>query len=214
MKPLPALILAFSWLLLACAPAAPGQMGGGNVAAAPPQAGTPDTTPASEPAPAAARPAATPREADPDDPLCAPLILDADPGFGTHVVMRRLPSQGDLEELSFISGLRQVLVALPEWPATYAALRPIQQVVLPQGTELVVLVPGWPPTREALGAWDLLDANVRLIVVVSGPPADRALITELNRIRTLDRVIAQMEHPSRSGFERLQRPLSFRVLRK
>ena len=211
MKPLPALIVALSWLLLACAP---GQMGGGNVAAAPPQAGTPDTTPASEPASAAVRPAPTPREADPDDPLCAPLILDADPGFGTHVVMRRLPTQGDLEELSFISGIRQVLVALPEWPATYAALRPIQQVILPQGTELVVLVPGWPPTREALGAWDLLDANVRLIVVVSGPPADRALITELNRIRTLDRVIAQMEHPSRSGFERLQRPLSFRVLRK
>jgi hypothetical protein len=36
----------------------------------------------------------------------------------------------------------------------------------------------------------------------------------MNRIRTLDRIIAQMEHPSRSGFERLQRPLSFRVLKR
>jgi hypothetical protein len=214
MKPLSALIPVLSLLLLACAPAAPGRLGGGDVAAAPPHAGSQDTTVASAPPPATPRPASPPRGADSDDPLCAPLILDADPGFGTHVVMRRLPTQGDLEELSFISGLRQVLVALPEWPATYAALRPIQQVILPQGTELVVLVPGWPPTREALGAWDLLDANVRLIVVVSGPPADRALITEMNRIRTLDRIIAQMEHPSRSGFERLQRPLSFRVLRR
>jgi len=212
MKPLRALIPALSLLLLACAPAAPGRLGGGDVAAAPPQGGSQDSTVAAAPPPAAPKPAPTPRETGPDDPLCAPLILDADPGFGTHVVMRRLPTQGDLEELSFISGLRQVLVALPEWPATYAALRPIQQVILPEGTELVVLVPGWPPTREALGAWDLLDANVRLIVVVSGPPADRALITEMNRIRTLDRIIAQMEHPSRTGFERLQRPLSFRVL--
>jgi hypothetical protein len=214
MKPLSALIPVLSLLLLACAPAAPGRLAGGDVAAAPPHAGTPDTTVASAPSPAPPGPASPPRGADSDDPLCAPLILDADPGFGTHVVMRRLPTQGDLEELSFISGLRQVLVALPEWPATYAALRPIQQVILPEGTELIVLLPGWPPTREALGAWDLLDANVRLIVVVSGPPADRALITEMNRIRTLDRIIAQMEHPSRSGFERLQRPLSFRVLRK
>jgi hypothetical protein len=148
-----------------------------------------------------------------EEALCAPLILDADPGFGTHVVMRRLPNQADLEELSFITGLRQVLVALPEWPADYAALRPMQQVILPIGTELVVLLPGWPPSRAALGAWDLLDANVRVIVVVPGPPGDRALITEMNRMRALERIIAQMEHPSRSGFERLQRPLSFRVLR-
>ena len=106
-----------------------------------------------------------------------------------------------------------MLIALPEWPADYAALQPMQQVIMPIGTELIVLLPGWPPSRAALGAWDLLDANVRVIVVVPGPPGDRALITEMNRMRALDRIIAQMEHPSRSGFERLQRPLSFRVLR-
>jgi len=36
MKPLRALIPALSLLLLACAPAAPGRLGGGDVAAAPP----------------------------------------------------------------------------------------------------------------------------------------------------------------------------------
>lgn len=152
---------------------------------------------------------------DADDPLCAPLLLDpgGDAGFGTHVVMRRLPTAADLQDLSFISGLRQVLVALPEWPAGYEQLQPIQQAILPQGVELVVLLPGWPPTREALGAWNLVTANPRLILVVDGPPADRSLIIELNRLRSLERVIAQMPHPSRSGFERLQRPLSFRVLK-
>jgi len=54
---------------------------------------------------------------------------------------------------------------------------------------------------------------VRLIMIVDGPPADRSLIMELNRVRNLERVIAQMERPDRSGFERLQRPLSFRVVR-
>ncbi len=208
MKAIQALIPALSLLLLACAPAAPGRLGADDSIAAAPAASDGSS------APAPAKPASPPREANADDPLCAPLILDADPGFGTHVVMRRLPNQADLEELSFTNGLRQVLVALPEWPATYAALRPIQQVILPQGTELVVLLPGWPPTREALGAWDLVDANLRIIVVVPGPPGDRALITEMNRMRSLERIIAQMEHPSRSGFERLQRPLSFRVLRR
>jgi hypothetical protein len=145
--------------------------------------------------------------------MCAPLLLDSDLGFGTHVVMRRLPTVADLDELSFITGLRQVVVALPEWPAGYAELRPLQQAVLPGGAQVVVLLPGWPPTREALGAWNLVGGNLRVILLVDGPPADRALITEINRMRSLERVIAQMEHPSRSGFERLQRPVSFRVLR-
>jgi hypothetical protein len=161
-----------------------------------------------------AAPAPRVREADPDDPLCAPLLLDSDFGFGTHVVMRRLPNAADLNDLGFVTGLRQLLVVLPEWPSGYAALRPLQQAVLPDGAEVVVLLPGWPPTREALGAWNLVGGPLRVILVVDGPPADRALILELNRMRALERVIAQMEHPSRSGFERLQRPLSFRVLKK
>jgi hypothetical protein len=188
--PLPLIAL----LALACAPASP------PVAAQVPPAGT-------------AAPAA-PRETNPDDPLCAPLLLDSDPGFGTHVVFRHLPNAKDMEDLRFLNGLRQILVALPEWPATYAELQPMQQAILPDGAMLVVLLPGWPPTREALGAWNLVGGALRVILVVDGPPADRALLTEINRMRALERVIVQMDYPSRSGFERLQRPLSFRVLRR
>ena len=127
--------------------------------------------------------------------------------------MRRLPTVADLEDLNFVTGLRQLLIALPAWPASYEPLRPLQQTVLPDGASIVVLLPGWPPSRAALGAWNLVGGNLRVILVVPGPPADRSLITELNRMRSLERVIVQMEHPSRSGFERLQRPLSFRVLK-
>ena len=210
---LPALAL----LLEACAPA--GRGGGIAVAQAPPAPASERQTSAS-PTPAAASEQRAPdtrfplpREANPDDPLCAPLLIEPDLGFGTHVVMRRLPTAADLEDLRFVSGLRQVLVALPEWPAGYAEIKPLQQAFLPEGAELVVLLPGWPPTREALGAWNLVGGNIRLILIVNGPPADRALIAEINHVRTLERVIAQMDRPERTGFERLQRPLSFRVLK-
>jgi hypothetical protein len=186
----PALPALLAVSLLACAPSVPA-------------GGPPPAPPSSAPI----------GRFDSDDPMCAPLLLDNDLGFGTHVVMRRLPTAVDMDELSFITGLRQVVVALPAWPESYDELRPIQQAILPGGAQLVVLLPGWPPTREALGAWNLLTGAPRVILLVDGPPADRALITEINRMRALERVIAQMEHPSRSGFERLQRPLSFRVLR-
>ena len=188
--------------LMACAPSSAG--GGPREAPAPPSAA--GSVAAETPAP--------PREANPDDPLCAPLLIEQDFGFGTHVVMRRLPNAADLEELRFLGGLRQVVLALPEWPATYADLKPLQQVILPEGVEVVVLLPGWPPTHEALGAWSLVGGALRVIIVVDGPPADRALIAELNHMRPLERIIAQMDNPSRTGFERLQRPLSFRVLKR
>ena len=174
----------------------------------------PDPALAAPPEPPARPAAPAPVDAGADDPLCAPLLLDSDYGFGTNVIMRRLPTVADLEDLRLVNGFRQLLLALPAWPATYAELKPLQQTVLPDGGELVVLLPGWPPTREALNAWNLVGGNLRIIVVVSGPPADRALIQEFNRLRALERVIAQMEQPSRSGFERLQRPLSFRVLHR
>ncbi len=195
----PASLVLLAVPILACAPIVPAT---GPAAPAPPASAAARTPPAP-----AARGYA-------DDALCAPLLLDdSDLGFGTHVVMRRLPTAADFDDLSFVTGLRQVIVALPEWPASYADLRPLQQAILPAGTQLIVLLPGWPRTREALGAWNLVTGAPRVIVVVDGPPADRAIITELNRMRALERVVAQMEHPSRSGFERLQRPLSFRVLR-
>jgi hypothetical protein len=189
---------ALTSLALACAP---GGHDSGPAAAAPPPA-------------AAASPAEhQPRANDVEDALCAPLVIEPDIGFGTHVVMRRLPDAADMDDLRGVTGLRQVVVALPDWPADFSALSPLQQAVLPPDAELVVLLPGWPPSRAALDAWNLLGGNVRLIMVVTGPPTDRSLILELNRVRNLERVIAQMPYPDRSGFERLQRPLSFRVVR-
>jgi hypothetical protein len=202
----PANLVLFAPLLLFFMACAPRATGAGPKGAAP----APPPTTAAVKAPAKA---SLPREANPDDPLCAPLLIDQDFGFGTHVVMRRLPDAADLEDLRFISGLRQVLLALPEWPRTYADLKPLQQAIMPDGVELVVLLPGWPPSHEALGAWNLVSANLRLIMVVDGPPTDRAMIDELNHTRALERVIAQMDQPSRAGFDRLQRPLSFRVLK-
>jgi hypothetical protein len=38
------------------------------------------------------------------------------------------------------------------------------------------------------------------------------VVSDLNSMRGLERVVAQMDDPSRTGFERLQRPLSFRKL--
>jgi len=187
--PLRRIMLAAAALTLfafACAPAGEGP---GPAAAGPPPAAT-------TPPPAPARSA---QKEELDAALCAPLLIEQDLGFGTHVVMRRLPDASDISDLAT--------------PADFAGLSPLQNVVMPPDVQLVVLLPGWPPSRAALDAWNLLGGGVRLIMIVDGPPADRSLIMELNRVRNLERVIAQMERPDRSGFERLQRPLSFRVVR-
>src|SRR5262245_21675412 len=196
---------AFPMLVFACAP---GGHGPGPAAADPPAAAH-----AAAAAPATPTRPAAPARQTVEEALCAPLLIEPDIGFGTHVVMRRLPDLADIDDIDNVNGLRQIVLALPEWPADYGALAPLQQAALPPDVEMVVLLPGWPPTRAALDAWNLLGGGVRLILVVGGPPADRSLIAELNRVRNLERVIAQMEHPDRAGFERLQRPLSFRVVR-
>src|SRR5580765_7218504 len=68
-----ALLSSLLLLFLACAPRATG---------AGPQGAAPSAPPA---APAAnATPMVPPREADPDDALCAPLLIEQDFGFGTH----------------------------------------------------------------------------------------------------------------------------------
>jgi hypothetical protein len=206
--PLRRITLAAAALTLSALACAPGGQGPGPAAAdPPPSAGAVAAVPPT------ARPTPPTGQPDLEAALCAPILIEQDLGFGTHVVMRRLPDAADMDDLRVLNGLRQVVLALPEWPADYAALAPLQHAVLPTDVELVVLLPGWPPTRAALDAWNLLGGNLRLILVVGGPPADRALISELNRVRNLERVIAQMEYPDRSGFERLQRPLSFRVVR-
>jgi len=72
------------------------------------------------------------------------------------------------------------------------------------------VLPGYPPSREAAEAWNYVNARLRLVVVVPGPPPNSTVANDLNAMRYLERVVAQMDEPSRSGFERLQRPLSFR----
>ena len=100
-----------------------------SLAPAPTQARKPKPAPATESArvaaadvPAVPAPSAPVPAASADDPLCAPLLLDSDYGFGTHVVMRRLPNAADIEDLRFVDGFRQLVIALPAWPATYAEI--------------------------------------------------------------------------------------------
>lgn len=143
-----------------------------------------------------------------------PFLLDPlDLGFGSSVVFTRIPRPSDLSDLAYIANVSHVVLSLPAWPEGWEALRTLQSAPLPEGADLVVLLPGYPPSRQAAEAWNYLRKPLRLILIVDGPPADRSTILELNAIRGLERIIADMPEPSRSGFERLQRPLSFRVVR-
>lgn len=181
--------------------------------AAPPSAGP------SRSAPAADRAAA---DASPSSPLGSPfaergtrpglpLIIDrADMRIGTTVQYRRLPTPGELHDLTQLPGLARVVLSFDAWPLEYAGLDVLNQV--PQGVEAVVVLPGWPPTRASAEAWNYLNVPLRMVVVVPGPPPGIAEVTNLNLIRGLERVIAQMDEPSLSGFERLQRPMSFRKI--
>ena len=79
-----------------------------------------------------------------------------------------------------------------------------------ESPDVIVVLPGYPPNRAAAQAWNYVGARLRIVAVVPGAPASSTIIGDLNTMRGLERVIAQMDEPSRSGFERLQRPLSFR----
>lgn len=139
----------------------------------------------------------------------APLVLDrTDLRIGTTVHFERVPTASELHDLQQLLGLAHVVLDLPAWPSSYAELQPLDQA--PDGADVIVLLPGYPPTREAIAAWNLVTARLRLVLVVDGPPLSRGVTDDLNTMRGLERVIAQMDLPSRSGFERLQRPLSFR----
>ena len=139
----------------------------------------------------------------------SPLIIDrTDLRLGTTVQFSRIPTTGELHDLSLLLGLSHVVLTLPAWPEAYAPLQSLNGV--PPEADLIVVLPGYPPTREAAQAWNLVQARLRLVVVVSGPPPSPIVVGDLNGMRGLERIIAEMDDPSRSGFERLQRPLSFR----
>ena len=139
------------------------------------------------------------------------LLIDrTDMRIGTTVQYRHIPTPSELHDLTLLPGLSRVVLSFDEWPREYAPLQALDQT--PEGIELVAILPGWPPNRAAVDAWNYLRVPLRVIVIVPGAPASIEPIANLNEMRGLERVIAQMDAPSRQGFERLQRPLSFRKL--
>jgi hypothetical protein len=145
--------------------------------------------------------------------IAFPLVIDrSDLGLGTTVQFNRIPTVAELRDLAFVGSFRTLVLALPAWPAGYAAIEPLQQ--LPGEGETWVVLPGYPPSREAAQAWNELAVRLRMVVVVTEPPPSSAVVADLNTIRALDRLIAQTDDPRRTGFERFQRPLGFRVLRE
>ena len=140
-----------------------------------------------------------------------PLLIDRmDLRIGTTVQFRHIPTASELHDLTLLPGLSRVVLSFESWPSEYAPLQTLNQA--PQGVEVVAILPGWPPGRAAVDAWNYLQIPMRIIVIVPGPPPSVQQIGDLNEMRGLERVIAQMDTPSRQGFERLQRPLSFRKL--
>jgi hypothetical protein len=138
-----------------------------------------------------------------------PLVLDpADVALGLTAEYTRIPTASELSDLALGSGLQHVVVALDQWPTDFDAVRGLNQ--LPEGSDAIVVLHGYPPSREAANAWNYVSANVRIVALVDGPPPSLAVIDDLNTMRHLERVIAQTPTVDRRGFERLQRPLGFR----
>jgi hypothetical protein len=140
-----------------------------------------------------------------------PLVLDRnDLSIGTTVHFNRIPTASEMHDLTELPGLAHVVLSLPSWPVD---VEPLQALDLaPPETQVIVVLPGYPPNRSASQLWNYVRANLRIVVIVSEPPPSPAVAGDLNTMRGLERVIAQMDRPSRWGFERLQRPLSFRKI--
>lgn len=140
-----------------------------------------------------------------------PLVLDRnDLSLGTSVYFNRLPTARELHDLDAITGVQRIVISLPGWPTEPGPLEALLQMN-PEATAMVIL-PGYPPSRAAADVWNLIPARLRIVALVDGPPPSAGVISDLNQMRGLERVIAEMDTPSRSGFERLQRPLSFRKI--
>ena len=140
-----------------------------------------------------------------------PLILDrSDLGLGTAVQFNRIPTATELHDLDAVLGFRQLVISLPGWPTEPGPLEALAQLN-PEASAIVILT-GYPPSRAAAEVWNLIPARLRIVALVDGPPPSVGVVSDLNVMRGLERVIAQMDRPSRAGFERLQRPLSFRMI--
>ena len=192
-----------------------GCMGGAPPPAAGPSASAPPVIPDRTFRAADSAPLGSPF-ADPRGGAAAlryPLILDAtDLRYGATVQYARIPSVTEINDLQAMSGVQRLVISLPSWPASYEPLQPLEQ--LSQDYVTTVIVPGYPPSRQAAEAWNLLNVPIRLIVVVNEPPSSAIQSSDLNSMRALERVIAQVDAPNVVGFEHLQRPISYRVLKE
>ena len=141
-------------------------------------------------------------------PVGATLVIDPlDLRLGRTVQFNRIPDRGEIHDLQQVGALTRLVLVLPAWPASYPELESLEQ--LGQESDVLVVVPGYPASREAVEAWNILNVRARIVAVVDTPPASIAVVDDLNAMRGLERVIARIDPPSRSGFERLQRPMSF-----
>jgi hypothetical protein len=143
--------------------------------------------------------------------LQTPLVIDrGDLRIGTTVQFDHLPTSSELNDLNQVLGIAHVVLSLPTWPENLDQLKALDY--LPEETDVIVILPDYPPSRAAAEAWNYLGSRIRMIVVVDKPPVSTAPVNDLNTMRHLERVIAQLDDPQRTGFERLQAPLSFRKI--
>ena len=141
-------------------------------------------------------------------PVGATLVLDPfDLRLGRTVQFTRIPNRNEIHDLLQACSLTSLVLVLPAWPTAYSELEPLEEVG--QESQVLAIVPGYPRSREAIEAWNLLSVRTRIVAVVDEAPPSIAVVADLNAMRGLERVIARIDPPSRSGFERLQRPMSF-----
>jgi hypothetical protein len=175
---------------------------------------TPPPEPAGSPAPSRDEPTSPLGSPFRDEALGhvdVPLVIDrTDLRIGTTVQYRRLPSPNELHDLTLLPGLARIVLSFDSWPREYASLEALNRA--PQGVEIMVVISGWPPSRSAIDIWNYVSVPLRIVVIVPDAPSTAGDVANLNELRALERVIAEMDEPSRSGFERLQRPLSFRKI--
>ena len=175
---------------------------------------TPPPQPAGSPAPSRDEPPSPLGSPFRDEALGhvdVPLVIDrTDLRIGTTVQYRRLPSATELHDLTLLPGLARIVLSFDSWPREYASLEVLNRA--PQGVEIMVVISGWPPSRSAIDIWNYLSVPIRIVVIVPGAPSTAGDVANLNELHALERVIAEMDEPSRAGFERLQRPLSFRKI--
>src|SRR5262249_17572111 len=87
-----------------------------------------------------------------------PLLLDrTDLRIGTTVQFTRIPTISEMHDMTNLLALQHVVITLPSWPEGYAPLDVLNQ--LPTETDVIVVLPGYPPSRAAAEAWNLVQSR-------------------------------------------------------